>query len=143
MVGAHCYALYRGPRRDRQPRWIPAGSRDQGVWDAHCKRSCHAPSTDMAMAYRSATSPIQNQRRSPHSGKMPSSLATPGKIPTEVDKPINDALPQPPPTTRMLDPGSNATGDCPCSDDQFGMHNPRRSERLRRKHIPTGQDASG
>ena len=74
-------------------------------------------------------------------GEMPSSLATPDKIPTEVDTPMNNALPQPSPTTDAR-PRKQRNWRLP-NDDQLGVYNPRRSERLRRKHVPAGQDALG
>ena len=139
MAGACCYALYRDPKRDRQPRWVPAvmtkvfGSRTVSVRDVPWGLIRRQHIDQLCPWYRT------NEDADP--GEMPSSLAMPNEIPTNVDTPMNDALPQPPPATDAW-PQKQHNGWLP-HNDQFGVHNLRWLERLWGTYIPTGQDASG
>ena len=98
------------------------------------------PGTDMATAYRSTMPPIQNQRRCRSERDAFKSGKT--RYNSHWDRYTHERW------TTTTAPTSNARRRKQCSwrlpnDDQFGMHNPRRSGRMRRTHIPTRQDASG
>ena len=114
-------------------------SHDQGVWDAYCKSSFRAPGTDMATAYLSAMPRIQNQPR----GRSGRDAFQSGN--TRYDSYWGRC------THKRCTITTAPSWDVPRrklrnwqlpNDDQFGMHNPRRSKRMWRTHIPTGQHAS-
>ena len=138
-LGAHCYALYRGSKRDRQPRWIPAVVTK--VFGTRAVSVRIVPRGSIWRRHIDQLRPQYTTDEDADPGEMPSNLATPDTIPTEVVTPMNDALPQPPPTT-VAQPRKQRSWRLP-NDDQFEVHNPRQSERLRRTFIPNGQDASG
>ena len=83
MVDAHCYALYRGPKRDRQSRWVPAV-----VTKVFGTGTVSAHVVSQGPIWRRHIAQLRPQYRINEGadlGEIPSSLATPDKIPTAVD----------------------------------------------------------
>ena len=122
-VGAPCYALYFGPKRNKNPRWIPAivvkvyGTRSVNVrvlprgptWQRHVDQLRPRFGAD--------------QDKDP--GDDPAKTTS-----TQFDQPPTDSpriqvppVPQPLRRRNWRQP----------NDNQYGAHNPRRSERLRDK----------
>ena len=139
-IDAPCYALYRGPKRDLEPRCMGACSGDQGV--PHCQCSCDSPGTNMAVPQRPATSPIRGERGY-RSGRDTFKVINPRKCCFDREQPT--AVPPRIPEARRP---KGRSWRLP-SDDQFGEHNLIRSERLRMKRHTSmgpkilGKNASG
>jgi len=119
QVGTPCYALYCGPRRNQQPKWIPAtiikvlGSRTMNVrvlprgpvWKRHIEQLCKrysVPEDDEPPDDFTSTSPPL----SPNSTSQ-SSITSTADAPSRRRR--NPRLPD---------------------GDEYGRHNPRRSNRL-------------
>ena len=126
-VGAPCYALYCGPRRNRQPRWVPAV-----VTKAFGTRTVSVQVYPRGPTWRRHIDQLQ-----PRYGVDQDT--DPGEVPTEIGH-VKDAgvrLAQEPVRKR------NSRLPTP-TDSNYGPQNPRRSEWLQRKQIATRENlASG
>ena len=91
MVGTHCYTPHRGPKRDRQPRWVPAAVTT--VFGTCPVSVLVVPREPIWRRHIDQLRPRYRTNEAAGAGEMSSSLATPDEISTEVDTPMNDALP--------------------------------------------------
>ena len=124
-VGAHCYALYIGAPKgtDSHGGYLYSWPRclRRALW-AFVSFSGDQYGDGISISYAPDTEPTQMQIRKRYLQVWP----TPDKILTEVHTPMNDALPQLPPTTDAR-PRKQDNWRLP-SDKQFGVHNLRQSE---------------
>ena len=134
-VGAPCYALYYGPKRNRSPRWIPAivvkryGTRSVNVrvlprgpiWRRHIDQLRPRYGADQD------ADPGESLAESPTSGSgssAPSVSAQPGSSTLDSSRKTRRPRSLPSPV-------------------KYGPGNPRRSERLRRKANASGGPSAG
>ena len=126
-VGAPCYALYCGPKRNRQPRWVPAV-----VTKAFGTRTVSVRVYPRGPTWRRHIDQLQ-----PRYGVDQDT--DPGEVPTEIGD-VKDAGVRP-----AQEPVRKRNSRLPTpTDSNYGPQNPRRSERLQRKQIATRENlASG
>ena len=134
-VGAPCYALYYGPKRNRSPRWIPAivvkryGTRSVNVrvlprgpiWRRHIDQLRPRYGADQD------ADPGESLAESPTSGSgssAPSVSVQPGSSTLDSSRKTRRPRSLPSPV-------------------KYGPGNPRRSERLRRKANASGGPSAG
>lgn len=111
-VGAPCYALYCGPKRNKQPRWVPAV-----VTKVFGTRSVNVRVLPRGPTWRRHVDQLRLRYGADED-------QDPGEVTAQDGSP---RVPQ--------DPVVRPRGRNPRlpSNDQYGSHNPRCSERIRRR----------
>lgn len=137
-VGAPCYALYCGTKRDKSPRWVPAV-----VVKVFGSRSVNVRVLPRGPIWRRHIDQLR-----PRFGADQDD--DPGEVPAkdtsiqcdQEPSGVSDVqTPQVQPEEQTQPPQRRRNSRWP-KDDQYGPHNPRRSERLQKKKN-TGNNASG
>ena len=117
-VGSPCYALYCGPRCNKNPRWVPAivtkvfGTRNFNV------RVCPKGPT-----WRRHIEQLQ-PRHGTEEDKDPGEI-----YPVNSDTPQNES-------EALTDETTDTSQEPPISTIEYGPENPRRSQRKRKKKVP-------
>ena len=116
-VGTPCYAQYFGPRRNRQPRWVPAV----------VTKVCGTRNINVRVVPHGPTWRRHIEQLRPRYGSTED--ADPGEVPPSFQEP------EAPGRATLEVPGDKHKRRNPKwpSDDQYGMENPRRSERIRKR----------
>ena len=137
-VGTPCYAVYHGPRRDRQPRWVPAtvvkigGPRTVIVKvhpSGHIRRRHIDQLQIRAVSHEDKEPPYEGQAVTESREPVPTARdhSDAKQVPPARDNSDDKALP---PMGEASTPvGEASTAKTP----QYGSHNPRRSKRAKKK----------
>ena len=116
-VGVPCYAQYFGPRRNRQPRWVPAV----------VTKVCGTRNINVRVVPHGPTWRRHIEQLRPRYGSMEDT--DPGEVPPTFQKP------EAPDGPALEVPGDRLRRPNPKwpSDERYGKENPRRSERIRKR----------
>ena len=111
MLGDPCYAQYFGPRRDRDPRWVPAI-----VTKVHSTRSVNVRVIPRGPTWIRHLDQLRSRYGSHHDDdpcKVPTSILSTETLPARTDHASSSSSNQR--NNPRLPPG-----------DEYGRHNPRR-----------------
>ena len=117
-LGDPCYALYFGPRRDRDPRWVPAI-----VTKVHSARSVNVRVIPRGPTWRRHLDQLRPRYGSDQDDdlcEIPTSVLSTETLPAGTDHASSSSLMNQRNNPRL------PTGD------EYGRHNPRRSARTKR-----------
>ena len=147
-VGAPCYALYYGPRRNKKPRWVPAvvtkvfGTRTVNVrvvprgptWRRHIDqlRPRYGVNEDADPGEDPRPTSTDGVHKDTSIGEGPGPESASGIQAAEGTN-TADHTPTPPPESTDCPPKKKRTRKArlPPPDTEYGPHNPRRSERIK------------
>ena len=110
-VGTPCYALYCGPRQDKDPRWVPAT-----VTKAHGSRSVNVRAHPRGAIWRRHLEQLRPRYGMEHDSDPGVDISSTEQSRVQSPSPVvmqqqNPRMPQ---------------------VDEYGPHNPRRSQRARK-----------
>jgi hypothetical protein len=129
IVGAACYALYQGPRHNRQSKWVPAT-----VTKVYGTRSMNVRVVPRGPTWRRHVEQLRPRYSSDEDnnpGDTPDSVTQPDPAPTSTSPTAKaETAPTPsPPRRRRRNPRLP-------DGDEYGPDNPRRSKRSKRTKCP-------
>lgn len=129
-VGEPCYALYCGPKRNRQARWVPAVvTKIFGTRSVNVRVSPRGPTWRRHIEQLRPRYGVEEDADPGDAPTLPTHHKNNKQKQEEDDAPRH--VKRPNPRLPMM------------TDDQYGPDNPRRSERLRQKEIKIQHIASG